>query len=100
LDALASLFAVVLLLTALAPALIAGGQLIVAFMVRKRIGVHLVWCLSTLAALLGGAFIALQLNQGGQKLLGIAVLAALPWAAHWLCKRYVMREQTQEEPGQ
>jgi hypothetical protein len=96
-EMLSGLFAIVLLLVALAPVLISGGQTIVAFMMRKNIGAHLIWCLSTLAALVGGALIALQLNQAGQKLLGIAALASLPWIAHFLCRRFVMRDASEEE---
>jgi hypothetical protein len=95
-QAINGILAIVLLLVALAPVLIAGGQLIVAFMVRKRMAAHLVWCLATLAALVGGALIALQLSQMGQKLFGAVVLAALPWIAHWLCKRFVLRDEPSE----
>ncbi|MFM2398303.1 MAG: hypothetical protein RL341_460 [Pseudomonadota bacterium] len=98
-EAISGILAIVLLLVALAPVLIAGGQLIVAFMLRKRIGVHLVWCLATLAALVGGALIALQLSRMDQKLAGVVVLAALPWIAHWLCKRFVLRDDQPEGPA-
>lgn len=94
-QALTSLFAIVLLLAALAPVLITGGQLIVAFMTRKDIGKHLSACLLTLVALVGGALIALTLNQAGQKVIGIAVLATLPWFAHWIAKRFILKEDAQ-----
>jgi hypothetical protein len=91
-EALSGLFAVVLLFVALAPALITGGSLIAAFMTRKDMGKHLTACLLTLAALLGSALIALQLSNAGQKIIGIAALAALPWLAYWLAKRFILKE--------
>jgi hypothetical protein len=91
-NALSGLLAVVLLLAALAPVLITGGQLIVAFMTRTRMGVHLLACLITLMALVGGALIALQLSQAEHKLLGAVTLSALPWLAHWLVKRFILKE--------
>jgi hypothetical protein len=92
-QALNGLLAVVLLLAALAPVLITGGPLIVAFMTRTHILQHLYACLLTLVALVGGALLALQITQMGHRLISALVLAALPWAALWIAKKFILKEE-------
>jgi hypothetical protein len=92
-QALTGLFAIVLMLAALAPVLITGGQLIVSFMARNNMGKHLLACLITLAALLAGALAALLLTDAGQRILGAIVLAVPPWVSYWAVKRWVLKEE-------
>ncbi|KPF69835.1 hypothetical protein IP84_02640 [beta proteobacterium AAP99] len=87
---LLALASVVLLLAALAPVLMMGGEMIAAFMVRQQMGRHLAATLLVLGALLGGAFFAVPLMATGQRLLAGALLAALPWAALWVARRFIL----------
>ncbi len=92
---LLALASVVLLLAALAPVLMMGGEMIAAFMVRQQIGRHLAATLIVLGALLGGAFFAVPLMATGQRLLAAVLLAALPWAALWIARRFILPRSIQ-----
>jgi hypothetical protein len=87
---LIDLLMIAMVLAGLAPTLIAGGRMIAAFMVRKLIGVHLLWTVLAAATLTGAAVGAAVLIESSDRLLAAVLLCGAPWVVHWLCLKYLV----------